>query len=514
MLAMGGRIMDSIHGAVKLRGDVIPMRRRTFLKLGATCAASGALSMLAPIPASAEEAAASGSGENSWRYKDGVPIQQDDGIALLSDTPAWSYNGSAWVNQFGDVCPNVIARGIDVSEWQEDINWEKVRRNSVTFAIIRCGVGSINRSDHYWEQNASECERLGIPFGAYFYSHATNADEARSEAQLALSIIGNHRLSYPVFFDMEDKDLLGRDYAGMARAFCSTIENAGLTTGVYANLNWWNTYLTDSVFNNWTRWIAQYPITSSITAPKYSGSYRFWQTSSTGRVDGVNGNVDLNFQYALTQEEIAAGTFYDTLSSSWYMRDGWVQYVASAGLMRGSKDSSGNLTGYFRPNENISRGEVATIFYRCCNPGAGDDSPADYGTVSNFMDVSTGRYYTKAIEWCRANGVVTGDKQNGQETGYFRPDDNVSREEFATMAYRLADFSGASMGVSGTAAFESMLDSSSVASFARDAMIWCADHGVLTGSVQSNGVYAYPQRFASRAEAAKIVTVLNRDVIA
>lgn len=488
------------------------IQRRSFLKLCTVCAA-GALSMLNSTEAWAEESAALSATENSWRYNDGVPIQQDSGISLLSDTPAWSYNGSGWVNHLGEVCPGVVARGIDVSEWQGSINWEKVRRDDVSFAIIRCGVGSMSRSDLYWEQNASACEKLDIPYGVYFYSHATSADEARAEAQQALSIIGNHRPSYPVFFDMEDDDLLGRDYPSLARAFCDTIEGAGFTTGVYANLNWWNSYLTDSAFNNWTRWIAQYPITIPITAPQYEGSYRFWQTTSSGKIDGISGNVDLNFQYALSQEEIAAGTFYDTLASAWYMRDGWVQYVASAGLMRGSKDATGKLTGFFRPSASISRGEVATIFYRCCNPGAGDDAPGDYGTVTNFRDVPAGRYYTKAIEWCRTNGVVTGDRQNGQGTGYFRPDDSVTREEFATMAYRLAGFAGAETSVSGTAAFDSMLDSSSVASFAREAMIWCADHGVLTGSVQPNGTYAYPQRSASRAEAAKIVTVLDRDII-
>src|SRR5699024_10319918 len=109
----------------------------------------------------------------------------------------------------------------------------------------------------------SECERLGIPYGVYIYSYATTVERASSEADHVLRLIEGHELSYPVYFDMEDYTTqnLGSVLLGqIAQTFCDKISAAGYDVGIYANLNWWNNYLTSSVFDNpnWSKWVAQY----------------------------------------------------------------------------------------------------------------------------------------------------------------------------------------------------------------------------------------------------------------
>ena len=215
--------------------------------------------------------------ENSWRYQDGELIRSaEDEISVISDVYA----------------PNATKKGIDVSEHNRNIDWEKVKAAGIDYAIIRCGYGDNydNQDDKQWMRNVSECERLGIPYGVYIYSYARNTDMASSEAQHVLRLISGHKLSYPVYFDMEDNSTLGSDFGAIAQTFCSTVQNAGYAVGVYANLNWWNKYLTDTRFEQWHRWVAQYNIQCD-----YTGTYAMWQYSSKELVDGIDGTVDMNY---------------------------------------------------------------------------------------------------------------------------------------------------------------------------------------------------------------------------
>ena len=110
--------------------------------------------------------------ENSWRYQDGELIRSaEDEISVISDVYA----------------PNATKKGIDVSEHNRNIDWEKVKAAGIDYAIIRCGYGDNydNQDDKQWLRNVSECERLGIPYGVYIYSYAQSTDMATSEAQHA-----------------------------------------------------------------------------------------------------------------------------------------------------------------------------------------------------------------------------------------------------------------------------------------------------------------------------------------
>ncbi len=189
-------------------------------------------------------------------------------------------------------------KGIDVSRHQGIINWDAVYGN-IDYAIIRCGFGNdeTSQDDTQWYNNANACTRLGIPFGVYIYSYATNTAMAESEANHVLRLINGYKLSFPIYLDMEDNVQVGlsaSERGAIASTFCSIIRNAGYEVGIYANRNWWENYLTDPVFNNnlWHKWVAQY--NSSCT---YNGSYTMWQYTSSGNVNGISGKVDMNYWY-------------------------------------------------------------------------------------------------------------------------------------------------------------------------------------------------------------------------
>lgn len=185
---------------------------------------------------------------------------------------------------------------IDVSFWNGKVNWEKVKPQ-VDGVILHVGYGSnmTTQDDKRFRENADACTRLGIPFGVYIYSYANTKTKAVSEAKHVLRLIKNYKLSYPVYLDMEDKKQakLNRKLLGdIAELFCNQIKKAGYYPAIYANKYWFESILTDSRFNNWDRWVAQYA--SKCT---YQGDYSMWQYSDKGRVVGINAAVDMNYCY-------------------------------------------------------------------------------------------------------------------------------------------------------------------------------------------------------------------------
>lgn len=181
---------------------------------------------------------------------------------------------------------------IDVSTHQGTINWEQVKPQ-IDGVIIRCGFGMdmSEQDDKQFERNASECERLGIPYGVYLYSYATNDNKARSEAEHILRLVKGKKLSYPIYLDLEEEKDECRTYAPRAcEVIGSIIEAAGYTFGIYANKNWWEHYLVG--VDKYTKWVAQYNKTCT-----YKGNVDMWQYSSKGVITGISGNVDMNLCY-------------------------------------------------------------------------------------------------------------------------------------------------------------------------------------------------------------------------
>lgn len=189
----------------------------------------------------------------------------------------------------------MTVKGIDVSYWQGNIDWDKVKASSVKFAILRCGYGT-NGVDSTFERNVKECERVGIPWGAYYFSYAESVDEAKKELATCLKQLKGKKPSYPIYYDLEDEATTGKcsnaTILKMAKAFVEGIEKAGYWAGIYANLNWFNTRLTDSWYDKKAKWVAQYNDRCT-----YKKSYGIWQYTSSGKVNGIDGNTDMNYCY-------------------------------------------------------------------------------------------------------------------------------------------------------------------------------------------------------------------------
>ena len=193
--------------------------------------------------------------------------------------------------------------GIDVSKWNGDIDWDRVKNAGVEFAIIRAGYrGSTTGGlveDSCFAANMRGAAASGMPVGVYFFTQAVNEVEAVEEASAVLELIREYELEYPVFIDTEGAGGNGRadnldpeTRTLVCEAFCRTIANAGYTAGVYASRNWYNNNLHTQKLENYCIWLAEYR-----SAPLYQGYYHMWQYTSKGAVDGIAGNVDMNISY-------------------------------------------------------------------------------------------------------------------------------------------------------------------------------------------------------------------------
>lgn len=411
---------------------------------------------------------------NSWRYENGNPIESeetDDGVTIYSG------NDMTW--------------GIDVSSHQGVINWTKVKAAGVDFAIIRCGYGNnyTAQDDRRWAYNVSECERLGIPYGVYLYSYAKDTNMAKSEAEHALRLLNGHTPAYPVYYDMEDESTYGSDYAELATTFCTMIENAGYRAGVYANLNWWNNHLTDPVFETWDRWVAQFNTTCD-----YKGAYSIWQYTSTGRVDGIAGDVDMNYvvnskgestggNQTSNNNQIPNDTvilpFSDVTAEDWF--EDAVRFMYQRNLMTGLSDE------YYGSYETLSRGHFVTVLYR-------NENEPETSFSSLFPDVSEGMFYSSPVTWAANAGIVS-----GYENGTFGVADSITREQMVVMMYRYAQYRGLDVSTKGD--LNSFPDASSVSNFATEAMRWA----VGVSMIQGNQGQLNPTHSITRAECATIM---------
>ena len=193
--------------------------------------------------------------------------------------------------------------GIDVSKWNGEIDWDKVKDAGVEFAIVRAGYrGSVSGSlvqDPYFETNMRGAVAAEVPTGVYFFTQAVNEVEAVEEASMVLELIRKYKVDYPIFIDTEGAGGDGRadgldveTRTLVCEAFCRTIENAGYTAGVYGSRNWYNNRLETKRLDNYFIWLAEYR-----SVPLYKGYYQMWQYTSKGKIDGIDGDVDMNIYY-------------------------------------------------------------------------------------------------------------------------------------------------------------------------------------------------------------------------
>ena len=193
-----------------------------------------------------------------------------------------------------------IRKGIDVSEWQKEIDWEKVKPQ-IDFAIIRLGLGK-SQPDAYAQRNISECSRLGIPYGLYWFSYACTVEMAKAEAEQVMALMREYgaKPALGVWFDWEYDS---RNYAArqgidvsnallrsMAVTFCDTLAEGGHKAGIYANGDYIKHHYGQAL-------IGTYPLWFAYLADKPGREVMLHQYSWSGRIDGIRGNVDLDIWY-------------------------------------------------------------------------------------------------------------------------------------------------------------------------------------------------------------------------
>ncbi len=192
----------------------------------------------------------------------------------------------------GTVIEQVIARGIDVSRWQGNVNWAAVAEDDVSFVML--GTRSKGIVDPYFHTNVQGASAAGLKVGAYIYSLATTPDMAREEADFVLSLVKDYPISFPIAFDAEDSATLGTlppaQVSEIINAFCQRIADAGYYPIVYAN-DYWLSNKIDLSNMPYDVWVARYEAKHVYANPI------MWQVTSTGSINGINGNVDIDFLY-------------------------------------------------------------------------------------------------------------------------------------------------------------------------------------------------------------------------
>ena len=350
---------------------------------------------------------------------------------LLRSAPvspnAWQKIDGVCYNGSGEAIPGAITRGIDVSEWQGDIDWVKVKNSGIDFAFIRVAYG-MNYLDQTYDQNMRDADAAGIPVGTYIYSTALTTEGALKEANLVIDKMRGYKVSYPVVFDLEYsrmEELSPNSVAQMAKVFCDTVRAAGYYPMVYCNAYWYSEKIDWSLLGGVDVWIARYGDT--IPAPDASQyRYQIWQSTdgdgggilnpTKGLVDGIalTNNVDVNFGFVDYTKIIKPRTQpLDTANKNgWAYENGHTYYYVNNQKVTGWRKIDGKYYFFHRTTGSLYRDRLfvssdKTIRYV-------DETGAK--VCRQWVDYNGKRYYIGA-NGCGVKGLY---KISGK-TYYFHP---------------------------------------------------------------------------------------------
>lgn len=312
---------------------------------------------------------------------------------------------------------NSIVHGIDVSKWQAQIDWQKVKAAGVKFVFIRCGYTSLSQTfamyeDEYFRQNVQKAYEAGIKVGIYYFSNSITAAEARKEAAKTLELISGYKkmITLPVVFDFEAFSSSYRAYGTSkdrvtknALIFMEAMEDAGFDAMYYSSPSFLNTFFDVNKLSDYDFWLANY-----TTRTSYQGDYTYWQYSSSGQVNGIQGNVDCNFYYS------PDGNGGQVIETPDVPRNDAV--VTGLKMTANTTDSISiqwnellDVEGYEIYRSNAMGGtyeKIATI-----------TNASDNSYVDNTVDETEGRqYYYKVVPY-RMEEVSTVDDPGVQEPG-------------------------------------------------------------------------------------------------
>lgn len=264
-------------------------------------------------------------GENIHVTDDGVyyTFQNMEGekfkAPLLNNVPKCKYDFSCLktdkdtgYKRFYDEKNGITAyMGIDVSEFQgEEIDWKRVKKSGVEFAIIRLGYRAYGESgdlvmDAMYEQNMEGALDAGLDVGVYFFSQAISAAEAVEEAEFVLENVKKYDITGPVVYDTEEikwdsartDQNTKQEFTNYCKVFCDTVSHAGYDPMIYSNMEWMAFTLDMEELSEYDFWYADYH-----EKPQCPYDYKIWQYSEDGVVPGINANVDMNLWFEKKNE--------------------------------------------------------------------------------------------------------------------------------------------------------------------------------------------------------------------
>lgn len=241
---------------------------------------------------------------------------------------AWRKMGDSYVNDAGQPIEGALLRGISVSKWQGDVNWGKAAADDVSFALVRMGSFGYEGEytmDEYFDKNMREAKANGVHTTPYVYLQTKTVEEAREAARYAASQAAPYDITYPLAVDVESQyimDLTVQELTEVVNAFCEEVAAAGYTPIVYSD------------YYKFTHEMDTSQIPYDIWLARYGGDHSYpgrtmWQATDQGKVDGIQGNVCLEFAFCDYAAAKQGGTAERTPgewrqeNGSWYFyRDG------------------------------------------------------------------------------------------------------------------------------------------------------------------------------------------------
>lgn len=233
-----------------------------------------------------------------------VVLGSYDGLGLPQEMDYHRYDPSGFYEDDGflryEDARYTSLVGVDVSYYQEEIDWKRVAGSGVDFAMIRLGFRGYDSGelalDNRYKENLRGAKRAGLDVGVYFFSQAVSVEEAVEEAKFVVRHIRGKGINMPVVFDMEPIEgtdritaLTDRQRTEIADAFCQIIEKNGYHPMIYGNPYWLYNYIDLSYLTRYDTWLAHYAGETDYPYP-----FQLWQYTDSGRVDGISGNADLN----------------------------------------------------------------------------------------------------------------------------------------------------------------------------------------------------------------------------
>ena len=247
------------------------------------------------------------------------------------------FDGSATID-------GVRHRGVDVSHWQGDIDWQKAAADDVDFVML--GTRYKGDTDPKFRENADNAVKAGVKLGAYIYSYATTPEEAAKEADFILKLVKDYPISYPIAFDAENEKTLGAlskdQITEIVHTFCKKISDAGYYPILYANDYWLQNKLDMNALSQYPVWVAAYE-----RMPKYD-RYVMWQGTESGSVAGVQGNVDIDLQFVDFSDKIPA--------DSWKKFDGVWYYYQNYRMQKNALIFDGKSSYYMQDDGTVFTG--------------------------------------------------------------------------------------------------------------------------------------------------------------